>query len=169
MRARYAANPEPQLVKNRAWPKANPERMREHRRREVESGWRAELNRAWREKNLERSLENARRYRAANRERLRELGRAQYAADPSKFIEKAARRRALIAGADAERVNLDALWTGACGICGDPLDRDLTHPDPRSKSIDHIVPLSRGGTHVAANLQWAHLFCNVAKGARLLN
>ena len=61
----------------------------------------------------------------------------------------------------------DSLWTGACGICSRPMDRDLRHPDPFSKSIDHIIPLALGGTHEAANLQWAHLICNIRKGARM--
>ena len=31
----------------------------------------------------------------------------------------------------------------------------------------HIIPLALGGTHEAANLQWAHLICNIRKGARM--
>ena len=52
-----------------------------------------------------------------------------------------------------------------CGICGDPVDAGLSYPDPGSKSLDHIVPLSRGGGHTLDNVQLAHLFCNLSKGA----
>lgn len=51
-----------------------------------------------------------------------------------------------------------------CGICAAPVDRDLQWPDELSASLDHVVPLSRGGHHVLSNVQLAHLGCNVRKG-----
>lgn len=54
-----------------------------------------------------------------------------------------------------------------CQLCQKPVDLVLTWPDPMSKSLDHIVPLSLGGAHDPDNVQLAHLRCNVAKGARL--
>lgn len=80
------------------------------------------------------------------------------------------RRRALMTGADAEGVQLadvvarDGL---GCGICGAVIDQSLKWPDPYSLSLDHIVPLSRGGAHSLANCQLAHLRCNISKGARV--
>jgi 5-methylcytosine-specific restriction endonuclease McrA len=53
-----------------------------------------------------------------------------------------------------------------CGICGGKVDMKLQHPDPLFGSIDHIVPLSRGGTNDLANLQLAHLRCNLSKNDR---
>lgn len=81
------------------------------------------------------------------------------------------RRRALKAGVDAERiVNREIFerdgWS--CGLCSEPVDTEIAWPDPRSPSLDHIVPLSRGGSHTAANVQLAHLGCNVEKGDRML-
>jgi 5-methylcytosine-specific restriction endonuclease McrA len=35
-----------------------------------------------------------------------------------------------------------------------------------SRSIDHVQPLSRGGSHTTDNVRLAHLRCNVAKGNR---
>lgn len=64
-------------------------------------------------------------------------------------------------------IDFDALWTGVCGICGLPMDREVRWPDPMSKSIDHIIPLSKGGSHTQENLAWAHLGCNVRKGVRV--
>lgn len=52
-----------------------------------------------------------------------------------------------------------------CGVCERPVDRSLTHPDPASASLDHVIPLSKGGGHVLENVQLAHLVCNVRKGA----
>lgn len=48
---------------------------------------------------------------------------------------------------------------GVCGICG-------THVGINEFTIDHIIPLSRGGAHVFSNLQVAHARCNTSKGNR---
>lgn len=53
-----------------------------------------------------------------------------------------------------------------CGICGDPVDLTLRHPDLFRASIDHVLPYARGGTHDLDNLQIAHLYCNYVKSDR---
>lgn len=103
---------------------------------------------------------------AANRERALANGAAWREDHRSYFTERAAIRRAILNGADVSDADLDALWTGLCGICGEQIDRELAYPDHMSKSLDHIVPLSKGGAHAQENLQWAHLICNIRKGAR---
>lgn len=50
-----------------------------------------------------------------------------------------------------------------CQLCGDPVDAELRWPDPESQSLDHVVPISKGGAHSRDNCQIAHLRCNVAK------
>lgn len=45
-----------------------------------------------------------------------------------------------------------------------PIRKDARYPHPRSKSIDHIVPLSLGGDDTAVNKRAAHLGCNQARG-----
>lgn len=45
-----------------------------------------------------------------------------------------------------------------------PIRKDVKYPHLRSKSIDHIVPLSLGGDDTAVNKRAAHLGCNVARG-----
>jgi 5-methylcytosine-specific restriction endonuclease McrA len=56
-------------------------------------------------------------------------------------------------------------WT--CQLCWQPIDPKVVWPDPMSASVDHIVPLSRGGQHSMINVQSAHLGCNSGKGDRL--
>lgn len=46
-----------------------------------------------------------------------------------------------------------------CHLCGQPVDR-------AEASIDHVVPVSRGGRDDEANLRTAHLSCNIKRGAR---
>lgn len=53
-----------------------------------------------------------------------------------------------------------------CQLCGEPVDARIIAPDKRCASIDHIIPLSRGGTNDAVNLQLAHYGCNSRKGNR---
>ncbi|MCB1786871.1 MAG: HNH endonuclease [Gammaproteobacteria bacterium] len=53
-----------------------------------------------------------------------------------------------------------------CQICGGKLAMDKRAPDPMSPSIDHIIPLARGGNHEPANCQAAHFLCNARKSDR---
>lgn len=55
-----------------------------------------------------------------------------------------------------------------CQLCRKPVHPAKRHPDQMCASIDHIVPISQGGTDVRANVQLAHLFCNMSKGNRAL-
>lgn len=80
------------------------------------------------------------------------------------------RRRALKVGAECEYVQPAEVYVRdgwICGLCYAPVDPLTTYPDPQSASLDHVVPLSKGGPHTYANTQLAHLSCNVAKGNRV--
>jgi 5-methylcytosine-specific restriction endonuclease McrA len=46
-----------------------------------------------------------------------------------------------------------------CGLCKGPVE-------PQDLSIDHIIPITRGGGDDPDNLQVTHLICNVRKGNR---
>ena len=54
-----------------------------------------------------------------------------------------------------------------CGLCGRPVDSSLPSMTAMGATVDHIVPLKRGGTHTWSNVQLAHRTCNARKGARL--
>lgn len=78
------------------------------------------------------------------------------------------RRRALKMDLPADNIRpLDVYerdgWV--CGLCALPVDQGAAWPAPLSPSLDHILPLSKGGHHVLSNVQLAHLSCNVRKGA----
>jgi len=79
------------------------------------------------------------------------------------------RRRAAKAAAPVTPVDELAVFERdgwGCQLCGEPVDPLLVYPDPMSKSLDHVVPLARGGGHSPENSQLAHLVCNLRKGAR---
>ena len=72
-----------------------------------------------------------------------------------------ARRRAAKRGVEAKATKSDLydlkdIQNGQCAYCG---CSDNLH-------LDHKVPLSRGGPHIAANLQWLCGACNMTKGAK---
>ena len=56
-----------------------------------------------------------------------------------------------------------------CGICGKPVDFQKKYPHPMSPSIDHIIPVAKGG-HPSDpdNLQLAHWICNRQKSYKLV-
>lgn len=59
---------------------------------------------------------------------------------------------------------------GICLLCGKPMRLDLpgTHRD--GPTLEHIIPVSRGGSpDHPANLSASHLRCNSARGNRLLS
>jgi hypothetical protein len=130
---------------------ANPEKIKEINRRwhEANPGYSAEANRLYREQNPTYNAD----YHRANREQT---------------MARVNRRRARLKNTRVGPVSFRALWdaqAGLCGICFSSIDDSLPHPHPGSPSIDHILPLSKGGTHTQDNLQWAHLTCNIRKGA----
>lgn len=44
----------------------------------------------------------------------------------------------------------------ACALCGEPINYDLPHSDPKSFVIDHIESLHEGGADALSNIQAAH-------------
>mgnify|MGYP002294320240 CR=1 FL=1 len=60
---------------------------------------------------------------------------------------------------------------GICMLCGLPVDEtDMKngHPSKMYPTIDHIIPISAGGSHTWKNVQLAHNSCNARKCASIL-
>lgn len=55
-----------------------------------------------------------------------------------------------------------------CQHCKKRVDKRLKHPNPMCASLDHIIPLTKGGSHTYDNVQLAHLQCNVNKHTNIL-
>lgn len=53
-----------------------------------------------------------------------------------------------------------------CQLCRRRVAMKQRAPHPKSPALDHVIPLSRGGTDTRANIQLAHAACNWSKGNR---
>lgn len=92
---------------------------------------------------------------------------------------KDAARRSRISGALKDKdISLERLYKrdkGICHICGGKCDwSDHTYKGryfivgKHYPSIDHVIPLAKGGEHSWGNVKLAHFSCNSAKGASLV-
>lgn len=90
---------------------------------------------------------------------IKQMGRPttvkKLVSDSDKFSGMDSSERVLIPKAIKEEVYRRS--NNTCEICGKPLSRF-------SYSIDHIIPLSRGGTNNIDNLRAVHPTCNKLKG-----
>lgn len=79
------------------------------------------------------------------------------------------RRRGIRARSDGSVRRFDVFeadrWT--CGICGIAVDARMPPMSPLGPTLDHIIPLARGGEHVRSNVRLAHRICNMREGGRL--
>lgn len=138
----------------------NADRMRDWSRayRQEHGAWYAGLNYPGQQRAYEK-----------RRRQEREHWRRLY---PERAAEYDARRRALVEQARGTEtfapidVHTRDEWT--CKLCLQPIDPGVAWPDPMSPSVDHVIPLSRGGAHAMHNVQSAHLGCNSSKGDKLL-
>lgn len=51
-----------------------------------------------------------------------------------------------------------------CHLCGKEIDYAASHLEPLSFTIDHVIPINKGGQDTLENLAAAHRRCNLRKG-----
>ena len=158
------ANRDKRIAYNKAYYQENHEKL-------------AVQKKAYREANREERAASDKAYYEANREEILVAAKAyhaeKWANDPEyreRQAAKATRRRRLLAAAKQEFYLREDIferdgWT--CQLCQEPIDPELRHPDSGFASIDHILPLSLGGDDIPANVQAAHLGCNLSKHNRV--
>jgi len=81
------------------------------------------------------------------------------AANKHLLVENMSRRRMRVIGGEYEVIDRLAVWerdAGTCRICGSEVQPDDWH-------MDHIIPVSRGGSHTYDNVAVTHPTCNMRK------
>ena len=86
-------------------------------------------------------------------------------------VKKQQKRRARKRGVEVESVTPKDIyerdnWT--CYLCGKKINKTSKAPHPKSPSLDHVVPICKGGGHTPENIKAAHLQCNQSKGGKTL-
>ena len=108
------------------------------------------------------------RQQKGNHRRCLDCRKAQRArADAGRGNHKAKRRREVIKA--GETINFDDLLMrdgSLCQICGELMDWQ-TGRHRKRVSLDHIIPISKGGSHTMGNVRLVHLSCNSRKGDKV--
>lgn len=78
------------------------------------------------------------------------------------------KRRAVYAqGDNIDHLELFEMYDWLCCLCNKKIDKALRHPNLMAATVEHIIPISRGGTHTWANVRPAHARCNFMKSDAL--
>lgn len=152
--ARYYANREESLAKHREWYSQNRDKARA-------------AMRAWQSQNRAKLTAYQReRYRndPAVRQRVLESRKRHVARNPEKNRVSSLRYWARKKQASGDFTTEE--WIRLCDYYG---NRCLACGKQESISIDHIVPLSKGGSNDISNLQPLCLSCNSSKNARTID
>jgi 5-methylcytosine-specific restriction endonuclease McrA len=154
------ANPEiKESARQRAsnWYKNNIARAKENGKRNYQE-------------NKERYKQNGREWRENNQERYKESNRIRkhthFRNNREAYNSYTRNRRALLSNANGSHTaedirKLHESQNGLCAYCGAPLAGGY--------HVDHVIPISRGGSNYPSNLALACAFCNCSKNDRLLN
>lgn len=128
---------------------------------DYQQGW-------YKERRQERNI-CSRNYYAEHREEIAKHAHVYYENHRAQSRTARAEWRARLHGATVagDRQAIASLYRRArsalhirCYLCGHLIPKGRRH-------LDHIVPLSKGGAHVASNLACACRSCNARKGAKL--
>lgn len=161
-----------QNERSRLWVEANQKRRQEIVAKSNES--RRELNRQWRLDNREALRAKKRQEYVQKKDEYLRRARESYRRNPEAYKRRAVehqrlhvdekRRRTLDYRARLLRARRSIVSTrdiakitrASCTYCG----------SSERITVDHVIPLSRGGLHSIGNLTPACLSCNASKGAQ---
>ena len=149
-------------AREKAWREANPEAVKAYNdayREANRENIRAK-HKAWRDRNREHVRSKNGEWAHNNRPKLAAKARAYYCANPDRAKAVGHRRRARMAmventltAADVRELRL--IQGGRCACC----------KTKGRLTLDHIIPIARGGGHTRRNAQLLCRSCNASKNA----
>lgn len=160
-RLRYATNPDDAERKKSAskeYREANPEKVRE-------------IRRAYLEREGDTIRARSREHYASNSEAMKSYQK-RYRQEHPGYVQMFNRRnRAMRRAVPHELYSTElilSLFGTDCHICLEPIDLEAPRTPgasgwERALHLDHVIPISRGGTDLIENIRPAHGLCNLRK------
>lgn len=151
------------VANRREWTKKNPEKNKEFRKQDYVKHSENYKRKAkeWREQNPERKIALDRQWRAENLQRKADNDKKWRASPDGKakrYNNENRRREKEKSGRGISLEEKSVLLSDPCVYCGS-----------RAKmTLDHIVPLNKGGSHSSENLAPACVSCNSSKHTKSL-
>lgn len=148
---------------SKKWQSTNPEQNKKHREQ-------------YRKQSKEKISEYQKNWYQTNKDRLLRQSKNYYENNKEKSFAKARRRKAKLKNLQTEVYTVNQiidLYGNICHICQKEIDLSLSrkagNPEwERSLHLDHVIPISKGGTDTVDNVKPAHAVCNLIKGATML-
>ena len=153
------------LVSSKKWTIKNKERVRRYEQEYCAANKARikERKRKYHAENRKRENKRKRKYHAENREKENERSRKWYLSNPEKKVTSRHAYRARKKENGGKLTVTDIKFVRAafpvCLHCG--IDENL--------SIDHVIPLARGGTNSIDNIQILCMPCNSSKGIKTID
>lgn len=147
-----------QRLASARWRSKNPNYSKEYLERNRER--KRAYHKAWLKKNPSKTSEYQKTYRHKNPEAVAAATAKYLAKNPELIRNKSAKRRALKKQNGCYLVTakeLKRLYAMPCFYCG-----------ATAKHLDHVVPISRGGSHSIGNLVPACASCNLLKSDKTI-
>lgn len=129
-------------------------------------------NRKYYQTNRDTRIQKVKEWQTANPDKVLTYKKKYRDSTPDLQSANRHRRRSRLVGAFDEDVKLSVLRErdgDSCFVCSETIDFSLKDRNPMMPSLEHVIPLSKGGRHSYGNTAISHLRCNLSKGTKSLD
>ena len=131
-----------------------------------------EKHKEWRDKNKELIRLRNKKFYNENKDKIRKQNSEYKRTDVGVVVSTLTRQRYrdAVCSTDDGTVTTESLLNlreeqnHKCYHCGKELDYETS----KAVHLDHLVPLSKGGTHTISNVRWSCAYCNLSKGCKII-